>query len=286
MNCLKGLHHWTFHKFSYIFQAFYFFYLISGFLIIRFQSYFILEQYCRTSYRSFLCVLLFSSGILSFFTCSLSDPGKISLISLDKHMKFYSYDEIIFHANRKCETCHILKPARSKHCKYCSSCIPRYDHHCFLLNNCIGGYNSIYYFVFIYINIAITFYASYITSLCLYSIIKYENLLEATFIDKETKEVLPNTYLTIANYLFSKYSPTFSLFVISLFSFFFLILLFSHEMYFNFYLNITTNEKKKYSQLKNSFSLNKQFYNKGFIKNVKDVLFYKKNVNNFLKKIS
>ncbi|KAI4840505.1 palmitoyltransferase DHHC12 [Plasmodium brasilianum] len=153
MNCLKGLHHWTFHKFSYIFQV-------------------------KNNSKNFLCVLLFSSGILSFFTCSLSDPGKISLISLDKHMKFYSYDEIIFHANTKCETCHILKPARSKHCKYCSSCIPRYDHHCFLLNNCIGGYN---------------------TSLCLYSIMKYENLLEATFIDKGTNEVLPNTYLTIAN---------------------------------------------------------------------------------------
>lgn len=56
-----------------------------------------------------------------------------------------------------------IRPARSKHCSYCSSCISRYDHHCFLLNNCIGGYNNMYYLVFLHIHIIITFYSTYIS---------------------------------------------------------------------------------------------------------------------------
>ncbi|KOB63454.1 hypothetical protein PFHG_05238, partial [Plasmodium falciparum HB3] len=161
-----------------------------------------------------------------------------------------------------------IKPARSKHCSYCSSCISRYDHHCFLLNNCIGGYNNIFP--------------------TLYSIIIYEHLLEATFINKENNEIIPFSYLTIVNYLFYKCSGTFSLFVISIFSFFCLFFYFLHIIYFSLFNNITQNELTKYRKLENnSGQINTEFYNKGdhrFIKNVKDLLFYKKNIKNFIKK--
>ncbi|KJP89035.1 hypothetical protein AK88_01327 [Plasmodium fragile] len=249
-------------------------------------AYVILEQYCPAGYNRIFSILLFVSGALSFLVCSLSDPGRISHTSLDKHLKFYPYDEVIFHQNNKCSTCQMLKPARSKHCKYCLSCISRYDHHCFLLNNCIGGYNSIYYLAFICTNATIAFHSFYITFRCLYNIIKYENLLKATFIHKDSNEEMPNSCVTIARYLFSKCSPTFSLFVVSLLSASILALLFSHEIYFNFCVNITRNEKTKYVSLKGGTPVNKQFYNKGFIKNVQDVLFYKKIVEDFLKKNS
>ncbi|GAB65068.1 DHHC zinc finger domain containing protein [Plasmodium cynomolgi strain B] len=151
-------------------------------------AYVILEQYCPAGYDRIFSVLLFVSGVLSFLACSLSDPGRISHTSLDKHLKFYPYDEVIFHQNNICSTCQMLKPARSKHCKYCLSCISRYDHHCFLLNNCIGGYNSIYYLAFICTNATVAFHSFYITFRCLYNIIKYENLLKG-FI-KNVQDVL------------------------------------------------------------------------------------------------
>ncbi|CAA9986820.1 palmitoyltransferase, putative [Plasmodium knowlesi strain H] len=286
IHSIRGRVEWIFHTFCRLFQALYLFYLLSGCLIIHMESYVILEQYCPVGYDRIFSVFLFVSGAVSFLACSLSDPGKISHTSLDKHLKFYPYDQVIFHQNNKCSTCRILKPARSKHCKYCLSCISRYDHHCFLLNNCIGGYNSIYYFVFICTNAAIAFHSFYITFRCLYNIIKYENLLKATFIHKETNEEMPNSYVTIVRYLFSKCSPTFSVFVVSLVSASLLALLFSHEIYFNFFVNITNNEKKKYVSLKDCTPVNKQFYNKGFIRNVQDVLFYKKNVEDFFKKNS
>ncbi|ETW32507.1 hypothetical protein PFFCH_00030 [Plasmodium falciparum FCH/4] len=135
----------------------------SYFTLFSFVAHFILDQYYRIPYIRFFCIFLFIFGITSFFLCSLSDPGKISLNGLDKHLEYYSYDEIIFYTNTKCKTCNIIKPARSKHCSYCSSCISRYDHHCFLLNNCIGGYNNMYYLVFLHIHIIITFYSTYIS---------------------------------------------------------------------------------------------------------------------------
>eukprot|EP00366_Plasmodium_knowlesi_P000508 XP_002258005.1 DHHC zinc finger protein, putative [Plasmodium knowlesi strain H] len=250
------------------------------------ESYVILEQYCPVGYDRHSFTSSLFNPVLFYCTKKKKKrtpnyAGKISHTSLDKHLKFYPYDQVIFHQNNKCSTCRILKPARSKHCKYCLSCISRYDHHCFLLNNCIGGYNSIYYFVFICTNAAIAFHSFYITFRCLYNIIKYENLLKATFIHKETNEEMPNSY-----YLFSKCSPTFSVFVVSLVSASLLALLFSHEIYFNFFVNITNNEKKKYVSLKDCTPVNKQFYNKGFIRNVQDVLFYKKNVEDFFKKNS
>ncbi|CRG95444.1 palmitoyltransferase, putative [Plasmodium gallinaceum] len=287
MNTLKSYMNLIFLKANHYFQFYYSFSMyvkIKKKIIfeIEKETYFILERYYNTSCNSFFCMLIFISGFSSFLLCSLSDPGKISSKYLDKHLKFYPYDGIIFHKDSECETCKIKKPARSKHCKYCSSCISRYDHHCFLLNNCIGGYNNVYFIIFICVNIIITFYSSYIS---LYSVIKYENLLEATFINHKTNEILPNSYLTIVNYLFSEYSATFSLFIISISTFFCILLFFLHEIYLNFYVNMTNNEKAKYNKLKNSnLHRNKNFYS--FIRNVNDALFYKKNIENFPKKFS
>ncbi|VWU49719.1 palmitoyltransferase, putative [Hepatocystis sp. ex Piliocolobus tephrosceles] len=274
-----------FYKFTNASQALYFFYLISGYIILNFDSYNILEQYCDTSYSRILCAILFISCILSFCTCSLSDPGKINSDSLDIHLKLYSYDNVIFKEKCNCTTCNMLKPPRSKHCKYCSSCISRYDHHCYIFNNCIGGYNIIYFLIFIIMHLLICSYALYIASFCLYSVIKHNNILKATFIHSENNMIMPNSWFTIMKYLFSKHNPTFSLCVISIILMFCLVLLLVYEIYYNIILNITYNEQTKYNKLKRKgFYVNKSFYNKGFIKNLKGVLFFQKNVENFLKK--
>ncbi|SOV10308.1 palmitoyltransferase, putative, partial [Plasmodium gaboni] len=113
----------------------------------------------------------------------------------------------------------------------------------------------------------------------------YEHLLEATFINKETNEIIPFSYFTIVNYLFYKCSGTFSLFVISIFSFFCLFSYFLNIIYFSLFINITQNELTKYRKVENkSRQINTEFYNKGFIKNVEDLLFYKKNIKNFINK--
>ena len=39
---------------------------------------------------------------------------------------------------RKCETCHIIKPPKTSHCRFCDNCIQGLDHHCFFISNCVG----------------------------------------------------------------------------------------------------------------------------------------------------
>ncbi|KAL4785233.1 DHHC palmitoyltransferase-domain-containing protein [Aspergillus varians] len=71
-----------------------------------------------------------------------------SFITPDNHaeeMKRYPYDKVIFHPGHSCETCHFLKPARSKHCSFCKGCVSRHDHHCIWLTNCVGLNNYRYF---------------------------------------------------------------------------------------------------------------------------------------------
>ena len=39
---------------------------------------------------------------------------------------------------RKCVTCHIIKPPKTSHCRFCDNCIQGLDHHCFFISNCVG----------------------------------------------------------------------------------------------------------------------------------------------------
>ncbi|KAJ5596197.1 hypothetical protein N7450_002655 [Penicillium hetheringtonii] len=60
-------------------------------------------------------------------------------------MKRYPYDQVLFHPGYRCNTCNLIKPARSKHCKFCKTCISRQDHHCVWLMNCVGANNYMYF---------------------------------------------------------------------------------------------------------------------------------------------
>jgi len=57
-------------------------------------------------------------------------------------------DNVIF-KEKECETCQIMRPARSKHCALCHKCVARFDHHCAWVNNCIGEYNVKYFISFL-----------------------------------------------------------------------------------------------------------------------------------------
>ena len=49
-----------------------------------------------------------------------------------------------------CETCKLVKPARSHHCSVCNTCVHAMDHHCPWINNCVGLANQRYFLLFIF----------------------------------------------------------------------------------------------------------------------------------------
>jgi hypothetical protein len=75
------------------------------------------------------------------YLAAASDPGTINASNHVREMARYPYDFTLFHPGAQCNTCKLLKPARSKHCSVCKRCISRLDHHCIFINNCVGSNN-------------------------------------------------------------------------------------------------------------------------------------------------
>ncbi|TAQ85460.1 hypothetical protein B7494_g6204 [Chlorociboria aeruginascens] len=117
----------------------------------------------------FILILLISEGVIlialpyiTLYAAAASDPGYITPTNHANHMSLYPYDFTLYHPGQSCRTCHLLKPARSKHCSICKNCIGRFDHHCIFINNCVG-YNNQHWFLFLLFTTA--FLTTYATEL-------------------------------------------------------------------------------------------------------------------------
>lgn len=78
-----------------------------------------------------------------------SDPGYITPANHAAALRLYPYDSINFYPGKECSTCHLTKPARSKHCSVCKHCIAKHDHHCVWINNCVGLNNTRHFIAFL-----------------------------------------------------------------------------------------------------------------------------------------
>jgi hypothetical protein len=96
------------------------------------------------------------------YAAATSDPGYITPANHGNQMSLYPYDFTLFHPGQKCHTCHLLKPARSKHCSVCKRCISRLDHHCIFINNCVGYGNQHWFLLLLFATGTLITYGAYV----------------------------------------------------------------------------------------------------------------------------
>ncbi len=124
--------------------------------------------------RKFTAGISVTLPYLFLYASAASDPGYITPANHSRQMALYPYDFMVFQPGQECHTCHLLKPARSKHCSICKCCIAKLDHHCIFINNCVGYGNQHYFLLLLLTTAILTSYATYVGT----SVLSSQILLE------------------------------------------------------------------------------------------------------------
>mmetsp|Transcript_84179 Transcript_84179/g.272108 ORF Transcript_84179/g.272108 Transcript_84179/m.272108 type:complete len:382 (+) Transcript_84179:113-1258(+) len=210
--------------------------------------------------------------------CS-ADPGIVTASNVEDLCEVYEWDEQIF-TSQKCNTCNLLKPARSKHCSLCNVCLAKFDHHCIWINNCVGVANHKWFLLFLFWHLVICAYGSGLGATIAYHIIQEKDLFRAVFVDPVSRERKQATWMIVIQYMLATEGMV--VFVTILCAVMGLVLF----GFFMWHLNLvrigtTTNELSKWNYLKwctkqeedgqEKVKGLQNIYNKGILKNFREV---------------
>ncbi|XP_061562082.1 palmitoyltransferase ZDHHC4 isoform X1 [Phycodurus eques] len=145
--------------------------------------------------------VLLAIKTLFYYLCIKRDPGTVTKKKLSGLLNMYPYDRRLFHPGISCPTCHLIKPARSKHCRVCDRCIQRFDHHCVWVNNCIGALNTRYFLLYLFSLSAMAGDIAILTGDMLLEAVLLSGLLRAVYID-EYGQQQPTDPLFVTQHLF------------------------------------------------------------------------------------
>ncbi|KAJ6241505.1 palmitoyltransferase swf1 [Anaeramoeba flamelloides] len=201
----------------------------------------------------YLCLYLFFV-MITFLFGVFTKPGFVTDKNNEQYLKRYTFDEILFF-KEQCETCKLIKPARSKHCRLLNRCVARYDHYCAWLMNTMGEQNYRYFILFLFANLFLVSFGLYTVVRVLEQKVINTKMFELKFRDSKGND-MDIGFTFMMNYLkrTQPYTLGFGYLLISLFVIVILFIIYHFRLIWK---NTTTNESVKIHELK-SFIRNYQ----------------------------
>lgn len=161
-----------------------------GFYIYRLVGYPLVPGPYIAEYHKTIGNLMMFLCYASYAAACWVPPGHVTKSNEKALIKSFKYDEVLFNARTECRTCHVIKPARSKHCSMCEKCVEKFDHHCIWVNQCIGRRNYRFFLLFLLSHSVQCTYGGIIGVFLFLGIIEKENLLNTTFHNHQTGETV------------------------------------------------------------------------------------------------
>ncbi|XP_073415374.1 palmitoyltransferase ZDHHC4-like [Dendrobates tinctorius] len=213
----------------------------------------------------FLPYVLITGNLYFYYKCCTSDPGRVTKQNVAFYTRVYKHDNIMFHCSNECPTCHLMKPARSKHCGVCGRCIHRFDHHCVWVNNCIGALNIRHFLLYLVtLTLTAACLAAVITAFLL-QVVLLSHMMTAAYVDSRGHEEIASLAYVI-QHLFL----TFPRIVFTLGFLLLLILFLGGYTCFVWYLSITNRTTNEWYKAR-SISVSPKGYSRGIMGNLKEV---------------
>ncbi|KAK4412764.1 putative protein S-acyltransferase 4 [Sesamum alatum] len=161
------------------------------------------------------------------------------------HLKLPRTKDVIVNGHtikvKFCDTCLLYRPPRVSHCSICNNCVQRFDHHCPWLGQCIGIRNYKFFYMFITTS---TILCIYVFAFSWYNIFHRQGSVWKAISRDYLSDILI-VYCFIAFWFVGGLT------------------------FFHFYL-ICTNQTT-YENFRYRYSKKENPYNKGMIKNLKEV---------------
>lgn len=148
------------HVLIFTYYITYHFILIIYFLLVFPKYRFILQNPEFHYVFTFIIMVIPWIVVLLF---QFIDPGEISSKNVDDYLKYYPYDNVIYHPG-KCSKLLIPSVPRSRYCPFTEKRIARYDHYCPWVLQPIGERNTSLYLLFLISNFMLL---SYLFVICL-----------------------------------------------------------------------------------------------------------------------
>ena len=204
------------------------------------------SKYVHT-YHQYSGYILFVLCMGSWHYACQEEPGCITeqTMPLFDH---YEYDNVLY-TNRLCPTLRIRKIARSKYDRCTRRHVPRFDHYCGWINQSVGERNYRWFLLFLLVHVFMCCYGTWVVASLMYGEVKERDLLNATFYNAMTGEIVKTDTMIVIHYLFMRYFQLCCVLVLmSVMS-----VLLGVFLAFHFYItscNMTTNEYFKWRAVK------------------------------------